>query len=704
MAMAKLRLLATGCTLLLASAAEGATPSGVYSGDIQCRQTTVSLRLAVSELLANGRFGAVISYDAPGRGGRGRAEPSFRVKGRYTASTGEFQLQPAGWIVVLAGPGLGMFGLNGTYDAATDVVRGRSADPSCRPFELKRDAERTAQQQPQLEAHQQQAQANLDEIRNATPSAAGTGHPPEACLAILRWASRANEEYPDALRTETLGEVHPKFLNLFEDDYFASFFGKPLDRMTFQDLAAVRATLAQCRQSPRFAPQFQNLPGVGGAFNPVATVGTRPRREGKDRIPERPLNEELAKRRSVRNQFHETVDRLKALPGDAESYPKVVAMEKSRTAFAVLWPSELKLFDATLANAKRRSAQPLLASRVTAAIAAATGRNGILHLDQVAAESRELFLAVSPEAASAQYNRLAAALHSGLETLMAGERKRIDSFGNGVTAMEAGARWYKEFNALYLRVANDAAVEAALAQFKERRQRDLRASSALVAAEIRKAATPAELQATTARYVLESDRAMPDAAPVFTALVERRSKLARDQELLQYSEFERQHMVPNTLNVDIFGIHDLPAPTEREIALSVLRACAANGGTIQGPNTTTFAGAIVDVKRVVLSGCTKGDGLYDCRYKAYLHFTMGEGMREFLGKSIQADMLNARYEAWNSAEPNAVSDRFTVSRRGWFSPTLEQKILSNTLTVLQGAADDAKSVLCAKHPYDPGCR
>lgn len=323
--MANLRLLAVVCALPLASAAQGAAPSGVYSGDMQCFRTTVPLRLAVSALLDNGNFSAVISYEVPGLGGRGPTEPSFRARGHYTGATGAFQLQPAGWIQVLAGPGPGMFGLSGTYDAAADMVRGRSADPTCRPFELKHDAGLTAEQRPELQAQQQQAQANLDAIRNATPSAAGAGHPPESCLAILRWASRANQEYPDALRTETLGAVRPKFLNLYEDAYFTPFFGKSLDRMTRQDLAGVRERMAECGRSPAFAQQFVYLPGVGDAFRPVASGGVRQRYQGgrqPGEVPERPILEELAKRRAIREQFHETLEQLKALPSRGKRTPK----------------------------------------------------------------------------------------------------------------------------------------------------------------------------------------------------------------------------------------------------------------------------------------------------------------------------------------------------------------------------------------------
>jgi hypothetical protein len=83
---------------------------------------------------------------------------------------------------------------------------------------------------------------------------------------------------------------------------------------------------------------------------------------------------------------------------------------------------------------------------------------------------------------------------------------------------------------------------------------------------------------------------------------------------------------------------------------------------------------------------------------------MTEGMRNMVGKSIWADLLNARYDAWNSAEPQTVSDRFVLSSTGWFSPTLEHKVQQHTLSVFQDFASDVKAVHCAKSPYDFGCR
>lgn len=705
-AFTSLCFLAAGSMFLLVCSAEAAAPSGVYSGVYECRQRSIPLRLALSELLTDGTLGAVISYELPGVG-RGPREPAFQAAGRFTASTGEFELQPVRWTVRLAGPGPGMFSFKGVYDATADVIRGRSTDPACGPVELKRDSERTAQLQAHLGSGQEEAQARLDQIRSAPPEAARSGRLPEACLALLRWVSRAKEEYGDALKTETLGELHPKLINLYEDAYFVPFFGRPIDQMTREDLVVIKTTMDQCGNSPRFRADFQG--GLVSLFRPVFNPGAIPppvaRRAGRGQMAERAerRNDEAVERRHVREQFHETVDRLKALPGTAESYPTVVALEKSsRPVFAALWPSEFKAFETTLSDARRRSAEPLLDSRVSAALAAATTRDGILYLDQVAAENRELFLAVSQEAANREYERLATALHRGLASLMAAEQKRIDGFGTGLAAIEAGVRWHQEFETLYLRVANDEAVESALAHFKERRQRDLRAASALLAAEIRKSATSAQLQATTVRYVLETDRAIPESAPVFSALVERRWKLARDQELAKYSDFERQHMVPNTLTIEYQGV--VPAPTEREIGLSVLRALAHNGGTILGPDSASFSGAIIEVKRVAAEGCAKSDAAYECRYKVFVHFAMSEGMRNLAGKSIWADLLTQRYESLNSAEPHAVSDRFVLSSTGWFSPTLEHKIQQNTLSVFQGLADDAKAVHCAKRPYDFGCR
>ena len=598
-----------------------------------------------------------------------------------------------------------MFGLEGAYDPATETLNGNTMNRACGPVTLKRDAEKT-------EAVQEQAEARIEEIRNAPQAAASSGRPPEACLAFLRWVSRATEEYSATNKTDTLDQLHPKLLNLYEDAYFVPFFGKSVDQMTREDLAPVNANMEACSNSPRFRAQFHG--GLMAQFTLAFRPGVAPRAEvraarraarggrvGGDEVPDNRRNTEVAERRKVREAFHRLVDQLNAIPASGDSYPQAVALDKAgRKPFAVLWPSEFKTFETASAAARSRSGEPLLVSRVSAAIAAAKSRAAILKLDQVAAENHELFLAVGPEAGKREDSRLSAALHQGLVGLMADERKHIDGFGSGLSAAEAGTQWYKEFSAVYSRVATDEVVKATLAHFTERRARDWSAVAPQVAASIAKAANSANLQNVEARYVLESDRPLPASAPVFSALVEKEWQIARDVELLKFSDWEKKHMVPNTIRIFVENEH-IPPPTDREVGLAFLRSYAHNGGRITGPNTVTYAmglqisATVIEIKNSKVDSCVEKGAEYECTYRVWPHISVGQDLKDLLGKSIQADMLNAQYAYFNSLEPKPITDRFHVEITGWVSPTLDRRIQTEALFYWQELAKDASAVGCA---------
>ena len=442
-------LISRCCALLLTvAAAWAAGPSGAYSGVYTCGQETIQIQLTINTLLPDGTLGATIGFQ-PASVGR---QLAFRVKGRFTTSTNRFQVLPMRWETRPVPVGHPMFGLEGAYDPATETLNGNTMNRACGPVTLKRDAEKT-------EAVQEQAEARIEEIRNAPQAAASTGRPPEACLAFLRWVSRATEEYSATYKTDTLDQLHPKLLNLYEDAYFVPFFGKSVDQMTREDLAPVNANMEACSNSPRFRAQFHG--GLMAQFTLAFRPGVAPRAEvraarraarggrvGGDEVPDNRRNTEVAERRKVREAFHRLVDQLHAVPASGDSYPQAVALDKAgRKPFAVLWPSEFKTFETASAAARSRSGEPLLVSRVSAAIAAAKSRAAILRLDQVAAENHELFLAVGPEAGKREDSRLSAALHQGLVGLMADERKHIDGFGSGLSVCKKISVAIKSFSA-----------------------------------------------------------------------------------------------------------------------------------------------------------------------------------------------------------------------------------------------------------------
>ena len=695
-------LLSTCSALLLtATAARAVGPSGAYSGAYTCGLETIQIQFTVNTLLPDGTLGATIVFQ-PASVGR---QLAFRVKGQFTTSTNHFQVLPMRWETRPVPGGHPMFGLEGQYDSAAETLSGNTMARGCGPVTLKRDAQKT-------EAIEEQAAARREEIRNAPQSAASTGKPPEACLAFLRWVSRATEEYSETYKADTLDQLHLKLLNLYEDAYFVPFFGKPVDQMTRDDLATINANMEVCNNSPRFHAQFNS--GLMGQFLLAFRPGAAPRAEvraargagrggrvGGDEVPDNRRNRDVAERRKVREMFHGIVDQLSTIPASGEAYPQAVALDKTgRKPFAVLWPSEFKTFETTSAAARRRSGEVLLVSRVSAAIAGARTRDTILRLDQVAAENHELFLAVGPEIGKREDSRLSAALHQGLVGLMADERKHVDGFGSGLSAVEGGARWHREFNAVYARVAADEVVKATLAHFAERRASDLSAAASQIAALIGKATNGADLQGVEGRYVLESDRPLPAAAPVFSALVEKRWQVARDVELLRFSDWEKKHMVPNTIRISVENEH-IPPPTDREVGLAFLRSYAHNGGRITGPNTVTYAmglgiaAAVIEIKNSKVDSCVEKESQYECTYRVWPHISVGQDLKDLLGRSIQADMLNAQYGYLNNLEPKPVSDRFHVEITGWVSPTLDRKIQANALSFWQDLAKDMAAASCA---------
>lgn len=521
------RFVLAGCLFATpAVKSEAAEISGVYAGNYVCGQQTFPLRLTISSQ-PDGTLAGVFAFQPVGGAPRGLVETAYSLRGRYTPGTGHFQLLPGRWV---GRPPIGysMVGIDGTYDAAADTLRATISDRRCGAVDVKRDASQTA-------LFQQKTEAQAEEMRNVPSSSAASGKPPESCLAIIRWSSRFEQEYSGTnWRNTPVDMLGPKFINLFEDDYFVPYFGKPYDQMSQTERMQIgRGAMRECAISPPFRPRFQ----AG-----LLSLLERPFLLPAGGLSEASANRVMERRR-VRQEYRQTVDQLKALTAAADSYPKALTMEgRGRAAYTVLWPSEYKNFETTVDQTKRRTAEPLLVARVGAAIAGAQNREGFLKLDQVAAENRELFSAVGPEVAKRENERLAAASRQGLQRLMVDERKRVDAIGAGLAGLEEGARWYRDFNANYQKALTEESVRATLIHFTERREHDLRANSAPLEAAIRKTAGGGELDAVLARYTAPSDRSGSAGAPTFAVVAEQQKKFT-DQALAKLSEAERKRDV-----------------------------------------------------------------------------------------------------------------------------------------------------------------
>jgi hypothetical protein len=486
----------------LATATGAAGIAGVYTGTYVCPEKT-PLRLTLT-LQPDGTLAGIFAF-RPRANRLGVTEEAYNLRGTYEQSTGRFRLKAVSWVAPAPVRALSP-AIEGAYDASTDSLTARFTGLRCGDFEIARDA---------ATAGLERRNRPIDQLGDVPASAAVSGKPPESCAAILRWSSRFDREYENTnWRNMPVDAVIPKMVNQFADDDFVPYFGKPLDQMTQEERLRIARTMRECQDLPQFG-QFSRgiLPGLRNQFA----------------LPAPPALARMGERRKVREELRRTMDQLAGLPPTADSFSQVPAIEANgKKAFAVLWPSELKSFETAVAASRQRMAEPLLSQKVTAAIAGAGTRDAVLKLDQVAVENRALFAAVGPEAARRENDRLAGALRQGLERLMSEERRRIDSFGSGLAAVEAGARWHREFSAAYSKVLNDESVRATLAHFADRRERDLRASSAQLAADIRKTANDRELGVLAVRYTSAADRNGPAGSALLGAVAEQEKKFAAE--------------------------------------------------------------------------------------------------------------------------------------------------------------------------------
>lgn len=141
-----------------------------------------------------------------------------------------------------------MVGVTGRYDVELDTLEASIPAPGCSTVEISRNHVLTAR----LLREAKETQRQLD---NLPPAAIATGQFPEACLAFRSWSSRVAEEYPEANLDRTpLGQTYPRIMNLFEDEYFTRYFGRPYDRLSEAQRSRIGTqVMRQCFRSPQLS-------------------------------------------------------------------------------------------------------------------------------------------------------------------------------------------------------------------------------------------------------------------------------------------------------------------------------------------------------------------------------------------------------------------------------------------------------------------
>src|SRR6476659_1847274 len=118
------------------------------------------------------------------------------------------------------------------------------------------------------------AQVNLGDILRRRPvnprvpnpgvgipgrSLPGAGVSADKCKALVAWMSILEREYPQVdFRLTVVDRLYPRAVNLFRDEHFAPFYGKPFTQTTDTERRTYVQTVFRACGPNQLTPQEQN--------------------------------------------------------------------------------------------------------------------------------------------------------------------------------------------------------------------------------------------------------------------------------------------------------------------------------------------------------------------------------------------------------------------------------------------------------------
>lgn len=181
----------------------------------------------------------------------------------------------------------------------------------------------------------------------------------ESCKALVAWMSILEREYPQVdFRLTAIDRLYPKAINLFRDDYFASFFGKPLSQTTFLDLRNYDQTVFRACGPNQLTPQEQ------ATLQKLRTILERPFILNAGSFSYQQVVIGVAERQKLVQWKDGALRQLQALPVSPEGFESLEGFsQKGKTDLENLFPGELQAFLQAV-ESRRRSMQPLLADKL----------------------------------------------------------------------------------------------------------------------------------------------------------------------------------------------------------------------------------------------------------------------------------------------------------------------------------------------------
>jgi hypothetical protein len=441
--------------------------AGTWEGRYACGQGPSGLRLSI-ERGQGSQIRATFQLYPVAENPRG-PQGEFEMVGRFDSLVGSLELQPTRWIKPARG--VRAVALEGLLADDGGNLKVRLRAPNCGDLVLVRAA-----------AAAPSAQAPAPTVAQPTkgPTSLKEATTPEdRCRALITWASRLTEEYPNIDWQHTpMNKLFPLAMNLYRDRSFVPVFGMRYADMTPQYRQNLWiSTIAKCN----------NMQSIRRQWIDYSHYIVRPFTGGAGDFGPANVTQLLQQAELVETWVDRVRTALPTIPETADGFTQIQGyIDKGGKDTATLWPSESTAFMATL-RARQTAVARKLVDATTAPDSGAPPTLKAMRTVMEQWRQMQAYLAVLGEEDRRKAESvMAAKLDAGLGPLVQEDVKRAHALPATVAGLTAYATQMTEFTTRYGGFGNAAPVRTAQSDLAKQRTVLLAAAKGGFAQDVKK--------------------------------------------------------------------------------------------------------------------------------------------------------------------------------------------------------------------------
>lgn len=336
------------------------------------------------------------------------------------------------------------------------------------------------------------------------------------------WASQIYSEHPTIDPSKTsFGKLYAVGRNLFRDEYFTAFFGKPYDQLSRSDLDKIHSRLESLPLPRANFPEDRP--------NNAARAFARGFLPGTATYASSDVTLSVLALRSISNWRRETIRRLPTIAPEDGAFQLLNLIEaETQGTLSNFFPSELESFGQAVDDCRARLAGPLLTSRVEKQISTASSFDHIPLLQQTLASLLQTAAPSSPRGSRATTRRpsdsvdIAAISGMAPQSIRAQLRPLVEqrimalvtaeaeqeasrlaplSGGAPLAALEHDAKAYAQLRAKYASFTTNSAVGLLFSRWALRRAQSIQTAQPELNAAVQRAKVESDLDELLSRYL-----------------------------------------------------------------------------------------------------------------------------------------------------------------------------------------------------------